>query len=103
MINQISNKTITAIGSVFLVSGMSITAQAGEVNADIMASFEKSMSQQTAKLIEVAKKEVMLSFEAQLAEMVNELSAQAGAVEKNTDVQVAQAEQQEQIDSDIEQ
>ena len=101
MIKQLSSKTITAIGSVLLVSGMSMNAQASEVNTDIMTSLERNMSQQTAKLIEVAKKEVMLSFEAQLAEMVNELSVQTAVVEKSTDVEVAQTEQQ-QIDSDIE-
>ena len=55
------------------------------------------------KLIEVAKKEVMLSFEAQLAEMVNELSDKVQLSEKAQDVQVANTEQvQEHIDSDIE-
>ena len=49
MIKQTTSKTLTVIGSVLLVSGMSMTAQASEVNTDVMASLEKSMSQQTAK------------------------------------------------------
>ena len=103
MFTQISKKTIGVVGSTVLISSFSMNAQASDINTDIVLSLEKTMAQQTAKLIEVAKQEVMLSFEAQLAEMMLEFSISEDATEKSTNVQVAKSEQiEDQKDSDIE-
>ncbi len=103
MFTQISKKTIGVVGSTVLISSLSMNAQASDINTDIVLSLEKTMAQQTAKLIEVAKQEVMLSFEAQLAEMMLEFSISEDATEKSTNVQVAKSEQiEDQKDSDIE-
>lgn len=103
MIKQFSKKTMWLAGSMLLITGMSLNAQASEIDSNIMISLEKTMAQQTAKLIEAAKKEAMLSFEAQLAEMMHELSIKAEAAEKSNDVNVAKTEQiEDQNDWDIE-
>ncbi|RYV00886.1 hypothetical protein SOPP22_19025 [Shewanella sp. OPT22] len=103
MFKQISKNTLGLVGSTILISGMSMSAQASDVNTDIVTSLERTMAVQTAKLIEVAKKEVMLSFEAQLAEMMNELSIKADVTENQDKAEVANNDKQEdQNNSDIE-
>ena len=105
MFKQISKKTLGLVSSTMLILGVSMSAQASDINTDIVTSLEKTMAAQTAKLIEVAKKEVMLSFEVQLAEMMHELSVKADVTESKNkaEAEVANNEKiEDQNNSDIE-
>ncbi|MCL1080224.1 hypothetical protein D5R81_19610 [Parashewanella spongiae] len=74
MFTQMTKKTTNTLIGLTMVLGLSFSAQASVLPSDISSSIEQSIAKQRAELLKVAKTEIMLSIETQLAEIMNEMS-----------------------------
>ncbi|MBE8168494.1 MAG: hypothetical protein HAW66_09025 [Shewanella sp.] len=74
MLTHTIKKSVQTLSVLTIVLGLSFSAQAAVFPTDISSSLEQSMTKQTTELLKMAKTEIMLSIETQLAEMMHEMS-----------------------------